>query len=170
MTHLLVAQLRFARTEFERVMTGVTAEEGAQRLLPINSLSWMVAHLANQEQSCWIMLAQETREALLYPELNGLVGSGKPASTPAWEGVWTMWRDITKAADGYLDTLTAEQLPQFFQWRGRAVKENIGTLLLRNIYHYWFHIGEAHAVRQQMGHGDLPQFVGSFDQATYPNF
>ena len=45
--------------------------------------------------------------------------------------------------------------------------ESIGTLLLRNIYHYWFHIGEAHAVRQVLGHTDLPQFVGKISEAPY---
>lgn len=37
---------------------------------------------------------------------------------------------------------------------------------LRNIYHYRCHIGEAHAVRQQLGHRDLPQFVG--DMGSIP--
>ncbi len=34
-------------------------------------------------------------------------------------------------------------------------------------YHYWFHLGEAHAVRQMLGHKDLPQFVGDMSQAHY---
>ena len=27
-------------------------------------------------------------------------------------------------------------------------------------YHYWSHIGEASAIRQMLGHPDLPQWVG----------
>ncbi len=27
-------------------------------------------------------------------------------------------------------------------------------------YHYWYHLGEAHAIRQMLGHTGLPQFVG----------
>ena len=38
--------------------------------------------------------------------------------------------------------------------------ENIGTRILRVTYHYFFHTGEAHAIRQQLGHPDLPYFVG----------
>jgi hypothetical protein len=38
---------------------------------------------------------------------------------------------------------------------------------MRNIYHYWFHTGEAHAVRQMLGHTDLPQFVGGMESAAY---
>ena len=40
-------------------------------------------------------------------------------------------------------------------------------MLLRNIYHYWFHMGEAHAIRQLLGHPDLPQFVGDMSEAVY---
>jgi hypothetical protein len=34
-------------------------------------------------------------------------------------------------------------------------------------YHYWFHTGEAHAIRQMLGHRDLPQFVGDMAAAVY---
>ena len=34
-------------------------------------------------------------------------------------------------------------------------------------YHYWFHTGEAHAIRQQLGQTDLPQFVGDMSAALY---
>jgi hypothetical protein len=47
------------------------------------------------------------------------------------------------------------------------VPESIGTLLYRNLYHYWFHTGEAHAIRQMLGHRDLPQFVGDMSKALY---
>jgi hypothetical protein len=43
----------------------------------------------------------------------------------------------------------------------------VGTLLLRNIYHYWFHLGEAHAIRQLLGHTDLPEFVGDMTNVYY---
>jgi hypothetical protein len=40
-------------------------------------------------------------------------------------------------------------------------------MLLRTTYHYWFHAGEVAAVRQLLGHGDLPEFVGDMTPATY---
>ena len=81
--------------------------------------------------------------------------------------MWAVWREITTAADPYLDTLTTETLTNHLVWRDQPVPESIGTMLLRNIYHYWFHTGEAHAVRQQLGHKDLPQFVGKMEAALY---
>jgi hypothetical protein len=45
---------------------------------------------------------------------------------------------------------------------------SVGTFLLRNIYHYWYHLGEGMAVRQMLGHKDLADFVGDIDsQAPY---
>ena len=34
-------------------------------------------------------------------------------------------------------------------------------------YHYWFHLGEAYAIRQLLGHPDLPEFVGDMSEALY---
>jgi uncharacterized damage-inducible protein DinB len=164
MTHPLVVQLRFARSEFQRCLEGLSAEDAQKRLGPMNSISWMVGHLANQENFYWNVLAQEKNAA---PGLNDLVGTGKPASTPPLDEMWAAWRDATETADPFLDALVAEQLPTFFEFRGKPVRESIGTMLQRNIYHYWFHNGEAHAVRQQLGHGDLPQFVGSMVNAEF---
>lgn len=164
MSHPLVDQLRFARSEFARCLEGVTEAEGRQRLDPMNSISWMVGHLANQEQFMWVMLAQDQ---VVVPGLNERVGTGKPASTPGLAEMWDVWHEVTAVADTYLDTLTTEQLQTHFTFKERQLPESVGTLLLRNIYHYWFHTGEAHAIRQQLGHTNLPQFVGNMEAAVY---
>jgi len=162
--HPLVTQLRFARSELVRCLEGVSAEDAQRRPLPMNCISWMVGHMASHEHRCWVMAAQGRA---LVPGLDELVGYGKPASTPPLEDMWAAWRTITQAADEYLDTLTAEVLQQHLQWEGEPVEENIGTMLLRNIYHYWFHTGEAHAVRQMLGHANLPDFVGDLSAVRF---
>ena len=162
--HPLVLQLRFARSEFVRCLGGVSEEDGVKRILPMNSISWMVGHLTNQEQAYWVLLPGSK---ILFPELNAVVGSGKPASTPPLGEMWSAWKAVTQAADVYLDTLNVDTLQEFFVWRERKRDESIGTLLMRNIYHYWFHTGEAHAVRQMLGHTDLPQFVGELGKSPY---
>jgi len=158
MTHPLVIQLRFARSEFVRCLDGISEEDGVKRLLPMNCISWIVGHLANQENGYWVFMAQGKA---LAPELRKLVGFGQPASTPPLADMWATWREIIAAADDYLDTLTPAMLQTRFLWKGEPVDETVGTLLQRNIYHYWFHTGEAHAIRQMLGHPDLPQFVGN---------
>ncbi len=162
--HPLVTQLRFARSELQRGLAGVSEDEAVQRLGALNCLSWMVGHLANQEQGYWVLLAQGQA---LMPELNDLVGHGKPASTPPLSEMWSAWRAITAAADVYLDTLTPALLQTHFIWKGQPRPESVGTMLMRGIYHYWFHIGEASAVRQALEHTHLPEFVGDMSQAVY---
>lgn len=43
---------------------------------------------------------------------------------------------------------------------GEPMGSNIGTMLRRSTYHYWFHNGEANAIRQLLGHANVPEFVG----------
>jgi len=164
MTHPLVTQLRFARSELMRCLEGVSDEDARRRLEPTNCISWIVGHLAYQENTYWMLRAQGQN---LAPDLQGRVGWGQPASTPPLDEMWAVWRTITSAADRYLDTQTPELLQTHLEWEGKTLPESIGTMLLRNIYHYWFHIGEAHAVRQLLGHSDLPQFVGDISKASY---
>jgi hypothetical protein len=162
--HLLVAQLRFARSEFARGLEGVSAADGIVRLPPLNCLSWMVGHLANQENRFWVRLAQHQE---LAPGLNDLVGHGRPASTPSLDEMWSVWHTVTAAADDYLDTLTPEIMATHLLGGRGPMDENVGTTLLRTVYHYWYHTGEASAVRQLLGHKSLPEFVGNMDAAAY---
>ena len=162
--HLLVSQLRFARRELVRALKGVSEEDAVRRIQPMNCISWMVGHLANQEHYYWVVMAQQKAVA---PDLYKLVGYNQPASTPALKEMWAEWKKITAAADGFLATLTPAVMQTCFQWKGKPVDESIGTLLMRNVYHYWYHIGEASAVRQMLGHTKLPEFVGNMDKVPY---
>ncbi len=78
MPHPLIDQLRFTRSEFQRALVGVTDEEARRRFLPMNCISWIIAHLAAQEQRYWLTFAQGQTP---IPELLAY-GFGKPASTP----------------------------------------------------------------------------------------
>jgi hypothetical protein len=160
----LVTQLRFARSEFVRCLDGVSPEDAVRRILPMNCLSWSVGHLAVQEQAYWVLLAQGR---MVVPGLHNLVGFGKPASTPPLAEMWSAWHSITQAADEYLDTLAAAALATHLVYKGEQRIESIGTLLYRNIYHYWYHLGEAHAIRDMLGHPNLPDFVGDMSLALY---
>lgn len=162
--HPLVVQLRFARSEFRRCFEGVEESEARQRLQPMNCLSWIVGHLANQEQRYWLIFAQGQT---LYPDLYELVGFGKPASTPPLDDMWSAWHAITQAADPYLDTLSPQTLLTYFKRDGKPLPENTGTLLMRNIYHYFYHTGEAAAIRQMLGHKNLPDYVGDMEEVQY---
>ena len=163
MTHPLVEQLRFTRREWVRGLQGVSAAEAQKHFEPLNCISWMVGHLAWHEQLCWLIRAQGTR---LVPDVAGCA-NGAPQTTPPLEAMWDGWHRITEASDAYLDTLTTETLQTHYQVKGKTVPESIGTMIRRVTYHYWYHLGEAQAVRQLLGHRDLPQFVGDISTAPY---
>ena len=165
MAHPLVEQLRFARSEFRRGLEGITDEEARQRFQPMNSISWNVGHLAWQEQRYWLYRAQGQ---MLLPDVNERFASGGTASTPSLDEVWTAWRSISEAADPWLDAVTTETLKAHVSIDGKPTEYIFGSLLQRTIYHYWYHTGENAAIRQNLGHTALPDFVGDIDtEAPY---
>jgi hypothetical protein len=164
MTHPIFHQLRFARSEFVRSLNGVTEDEGLRRFAPINSLGWMVGHLAAQEQRYWHAWAQRP---LTLPALTAY-GFGQPASTPPLGEMWTAWRTIIATVDPILDALAPEDLLRPPLVNGRPHDETLGTMIRRVTYHYWFHNGEGQAIRQLLGHTNLPYFVGDIqEEAPY---
>ena len=164
--HPMVEQLHFARTEFARVFEGVDDQDAAKRLGPMNSLGWIVAHLALQEQRYWVVIAQG-RAAVSHPELVELSGYPDRATTPLLSAVRPIWEDVQESADRYLEQVDDEALAEHFHFDGERLRESVGTMIYRNTHHYWFHAGEAHAIRQQLGHRDLPEFVGAQNSAPF---
>lgn len=160
MTHPLVDQLRFTRSEFLRGIRGVTEADAQRRLEPMNAIGWTVGHLAWQEQQYFVTWPSDRRP---FRDIDREFASGGPASTPSLERVLAAWTAITAEADGWLDTVTSDVLASHVISRGRPIQRRYGDLLQRVIYHYWFHLGEVAAIRQQLGHERLPQFVGSID-------
>lgn len=165
MAHPLVTQLRFTRDEFRRGVQGITDEEAVRRFPPMNCISWNIGHLAWQEQRYWLSWAQGK---MPLPEVQEGFAYGAAASTPGLEEMWQAWEAITREADPWLDRVTTEMLQANVVRDGKPTRLIWGSLLLRMIYHYWYHLGESMAIRQMLGHADLPQFVGDIDgQAPY---
>ena len=161
--HPLVEQLRFTRSEFRRGLWGVPAADGTKRLDPMNSIGWIVGHMAWHEQRYWLTRAQDETPV---PRLNDIVRSGGPATTPALSAMLAAWKTITVAADPWLSALTAADLDRDLGASGP--KRRIGSALQRVTYHYWFHTGEILAIRQVLGHPRLPEYVGNIDdEAPY---
>jgi len=133
----------------------------------MNCISWNIGHLAWQEQRYWLWRGQDQ---ILLADVNEQFAYGAPASTPPLAAAWEAWQTITHAADPWLDTLTSTELlqPRTFVSDGQTIELTFGNLMQRVIYHYWYHTGENLAIRQMLGHADLPEFVGNMDdEAPY---
>jgi uncharacterized damage-inducible protein DinB len=164
MAHPLVDQLRFTRSELTRSLDGVTEDEGFQRFGVINSIGWIVGHVANQEQRYWIL---RRGQPPVVQGLQDLVGSGRPASTPSLAAMLEAREAIVAAVDPYLDSLSEADMGMIHS-EIPLPEESTGTLLQRVIYHQWFHNGEVQAIRQLLGHEKLPEFVGRIgEKAPY---
>ncbi len=161
MTHPLVLQLRFTRREFMRGLEGLSEAEAQRRFLPMNSISWNVGHLAWQEQRYFLYYGQGQ---MPLPEIQEQFRYGAPASTPALTNMLSAWNMITEAADPWLEGLTTEKLEEHVIRDSKPSPYIFGSLLTRVIYHYWYHNGENQAIRQMLGHRNLPEFVGDLDE------
>jgi hypothetical protein len=81
--------------------------------------------------------------------------TGRPAIEPSLDDALDMWREAKAKADEWLSKATdADMEPAAEHWF-----ENLGTCVMRNTYHYLFHAGEINAVRQLLGHPEIP-FIG----------
>jgi hypothetical protein len=157
MTHPLVEQLRFTRSEWRRALRGVPEADGLRRFEPMNSIGWIVGHMAWHEQRYWLTrLAGETPQ----PILNEVAASGGPMTTPSLKAMLRAWKQVTTAADPHLDALDESAI-------GRSLPGSpprlAGNAILRVTYHYWFHTGEILAIRQLLDHPNRPEFVGNID-------
>jgi hypothetical protein len=165
MPHPLVDQLRFTRREWLRGLEGVSEEDAAHHFGPMNCISWDVGHLAWHEQRYWLERAQGK---VLFPVLNEMYAYRAPMSTPSLREMLELWRTVTQAADPYLDSQTTAALQEELLHKGRSVGQSVGSALRRITYHYWYHIGEIQAIRQMLGQGDLPEYVGDIEiEAPY---
>jgi hypothetical protein len=164
MPHPLVDQLRFTRSEWLRALRGVPEADGFKRLEPMNSIGWIVGHLAWQEQAYYLTRGLGSTPV---PSLNETVASGGPATTPSLKEMLAAWKRVTAAADPWLDGLTTDKLLEELP-RPPGFKRSVGDAILRNTYHYWFHVGEILAIRQLLGHRRLPEYVGPIEaKAAY---
>ena len=140
--HTLVQMLYLSRKEFERNLVGLTDEDARKCIEPMNCISWIIAHVAWQHQAYFVDWPAGRQTDPRYTPY----GYGVPPSQPSLEEAMTLWRDACEASGAWLEAATGESL----QAEGDLTSpkgESWGTLLVRCIFHTWFHLGEINAIR-----------------------
>lgn len=155
MTHPIVQQLHFAKEKWLEGHANLPDEDALKRLGHANSIGWMVGHLANFDQLMWC----ENAQGIKVTDATDPFAFRMPASTPPIADMMAAWHAIQATVNPFLDALTEADMATYFEYKGRQM-ENYGTVLRRMTWHYWYHLGEMQAIRQAMGHTELPQFVG----------
>ncbi len=157
MTHYLVDQLKFAREKWLTGYENLSETDATTRLGEANCPSWMVGHLACFEQLTWCELAQGK---LVDPSLKAF-DFGEPATTPPLADVFASWHTVMPVCNVYLDTLTDADMTVYLKLpNGTPFWDDIGTVILRHTWHYWYHLGEMQALRSAMGHKNLGPYIG----------
>jgi hypothetical protein len=158
--HLVVDQLRFARSEWLRGLRGVSEEDGSRHFGRMNSIGWIVGHLAWQEQR---YLLWRPRDIVLYPEIQTDFAFGAPMSTPSLAAMRKAWGAVIKNSEPFLDTLKTKDLVKDLPLGGKPSGQTLADAIRRMTFHYWYHIGEIQAIRQMLGQERLPQYVGNLE-------
>jgi hypothetical protein len=158
MPHPRIDQLRFARAEWLRGLEGLTEADAVVRLDPMNSISWMIGHMAWHERECWF---RRTRGLRIEPVLDAFA-TGRPASTPPLAPMLEAWERVVAGSDPFLDGLTTADLERRPAHDPRPNPPIVGSQVQYVTYHYWAHIGEVSAVRQVLGNTGLAEYVGDF--------
>ena len=159
--HPIVEQLRFTRGEWLRALKGVSARDAKVHHGRMNSIGWIVGHLAWQEQRYLLIRPQK-----LMPreDIQVRFTTGGKMSTPELKETLDAWRQITKASEPFLDSLTTVKLTRDLPLvSGKRSGQTQGDAIRRMTYHYWFHIGEILAIRQVLGRRKLPEYVGALE-------
>jgi hypothetical protein len=157
--HTLVQMLYLTRQEFERNLVGLTDEDARKRFEPMNCISWIIAHVACQHQAYFVDWPKNQNvDSRFQP-----YGYGAPPSQPSLEEAMTLWKDTCSSSDTWLQTSTKASLQEKCK-NPLAGGESWGTLLVRCIFHTWYHMGEINSIRQLLGHR-APQFVDMHDWA-----
>jgi hypothetical protein len=154
----LVEQLRFTRSEWLRALRGVGEADALRRTEPMNSIGWIVGHLAWQEQRYFLTRAQGVTPV---PLLDEVAANGGPPTTPPLAAMRAAWREVTRSSDDWLGSLPEAALAGSLPPPG--ADRTVGDAIQRVIYHYWFHIGEILAIRQLLDHPHRPEFVGDLE-------
>ena len=160
MAHPVVEQLRFTRSEWLRGLRGVTEADAAQHFGRMNSIGWIVGHLAWQEQR---YLLWRPRDTVLFPELQTDFAFGAPMSTPSLAAMRKAWTAVTKHSEPFLDSVKTKDLLKDLPLNGKRSGQTLGDAIRRMTFHYWYHIGEIQASRQMLGQERLPQYVGNLE-------
>ena len=160
MAHSVVEQLRFTRSEWVRGLRGVKEEDANRHFGRMNSIGWIVGHLAWQEQRTLFL---RPSGVVLLPRINEEFAFGAPMSTPSLKAMRSAWNKVTKSSDAFLDSLSTKDLLRDLPLNGKPSGQNLGSAIRRMTFHYWYHIGEIQAVRQMLGQRNLPQYVGNLE-------
>ena len=168
---------QFALFEFERGLEGLSEEDAQRRLdkadgTQMNAISWTVGHIAWQWTNLSTRAARalpENADADPYAELSRRVYRFRSAtddpSPPSLAEALALFQEM-KTTLGWLEVADPRVMtavpshPDYALTPERnhiaSRHETIGTATIRNTYHTLIDVGDTIAVREILGHPEIP--------------
>lgn len=153
-----LALARFALSEFERGLVGLSDDEARIRIgkangAEMNAVSWIVGHIAQHWLSIAASATGERRPGGLRPFSSG--PTADPTPPPLADAL-----ALLAGAAASVDWIAGADDGRLSSRQGsNPDADTLGTTVMRAALHTWYHLGEIAAVRQMMGHAEIP-FVG----------
>ena len=117
--------LRLTCKEFDRNLAGLNDDDARKRIEPMNCISWIIAHVANQHHTFFVAWQQEkAAETRFLP-----YGYGSPASQSHLEEALSLWHDATGDTEVWLKSVTNEKLKEL-PATSSPESENNGALMV----------------------------------------
>ena len=120
----------------------------------MNAISWIVGHVNTH----WLFEYGLMTEDPMPTVDRFYMGEGADLTPPPLADVRETLTQATALTEGWLLNADDALLSSKRDF-GPLSDENLGTQLMRAVLHTWFHTGEINAVRQMLGHAEIP-FVG----------
>ena len=151
---MVVRLLCDAFDELERVAEALPAPGRGRAIGRLNAGSWIVAHLAKQQDDYWNAGAQgRDPDAWL---LDQRVGFGDEPSVPDFAAAVAAFARVRAGAIPYLRSLRDEDLAAVVRRSSSSgVEQTAGQLLARSVGHCFAHTGELAAIASLVGAPDL---------------
>lgn len=150
----LVRLLWDAYDEVERVAGALPTPGQGRAIGRLNAGSWIVAHVAQQQEAYWCTGAQG-----LEPDewLAGLdVGFGSEPSVPDYAESLAAFGRVRARAIPYLRSLRDGDLDSIMESsRGSGGAPTVGDLLVRSVGHLFVHTGELATIASLVGAPDM---------------
>ncbi len=161
---LLAALAIDALDDLERSLLELTVVQAERRSEGMNSISWIVAHVAQHIDS-WIndSMAGKGRDSYLSSGQFARASSGEPAQ---WHAVGAILAEVLIKARSYLTKATDNDLARESLYIGsiealRATPVSGNYRIARLVAHIYYHVGEISTIRAVMKHkvGDFPSVM-----------
>ena len=150
---------RFAFSEFERGLEGISDEEARTRVeksdgTKMNAITWTIKHISVP----WLFGYTLAADRPMPSGMRDYFGADADPTPPPLADALALFADARASMEAWLPRADEDLLSSKRDF-GPLPDENIGTQLMRAVLHTWFHIGEINATRQLLGHAEIP-YVG----------